>query len=296
MAIGTGIPISAFQSGKTDTGSIQDALGDISRNPTGTGENSRDSVNLSRESLDLVREGQQALRNLQQIDKVLDRQDREFTLAQLREIRERVDFTRQALRNAGSEQRDVILGQLTEIVGDLSGIGRRLAGRETSSSELSVATSSTQVSAISGSLSIEFSAAIERDGVEFSVAEELNVEFSFLRVSSSQQNIEISSDQEGVSIEASSQSQDLLLSNVSVSRESSILVNTSNGNLGSLASNEVLQEFREAIADIGGLVNDIQKKFGIEEIPEPFMDFIKGLVTSHLEESLSGPLVLDESV
>lgn len=289
MAIGTGLPLSAILSGVGNE-NLNNALNQQGRNSFANSTASRpspnDSIDLSERSLRSLESAQNTFDTIRRGIQTQQRQDAQFTADRLAQIREQIQFVSNSLPQAGPDQEQVILGQLAEIAGGLNGVGNSLGG----ALNISASRNTTQAQLFNASFSSNFNAVAAAPQGQFSVAEELNVDFSFLQVSSTQETIEISRTEEGVSIERTVEQTNLVVAELNVEQSQTGVVQRRGSNFEDLVS-----QFRDTLKEFSDLIGSFQEQFGQEKIPKPFIDLIKGIVSSDLEGALKeSPLLVDQ--
>lgn len=237
--------------------------------------------------IQLTDAGRSALQTIQEGLTDLQRQETEFAFARLRELQERIKLTRNLLNNARPEQAGLIYGQLEEIAGGLSKIGNQIGHI------LSAGRQATSAQTVQGTISDSFNAAAKNaEGISVSYAEELNVEFSFLRISQTEQSVEIKQTEEGTVIETSSRQTELVVAQVNIEHETSLTIQS--GSTVDLQG--LIDEFRNTVRQLASLLGVTHNYFEQKPIiPQPLLDAIRQLLGAQSEGGKEPLLVNQEA-
>lgn len=226
-----------------------------------------DTLSLSDEALSLL---QQEGGTLEAINRgIANLQDADAHLAfnRLKAVQERLSILRNLLGQAGAEQQGIILNNLRSVGQELNNIGSQIG--------VSLSSSSTNAQYVEGSFSQEFNGAVQTSGGQASYAEKLNVEFSFLKVSVSEESLSITQTEDGVEIASVTRQTELVVAQLSVESERSLSLSTAVPLDADAQLEGLLEEFRAATIQFQSLLDEFIEAFDeqaslLAEFPEIF--------------------------
>ncbi len=245
-----------------------------------------DLVDLSEDALRQLDESRKVLESLEDGQAELIRKEIEFAFKRLEQVREQIKIAGSLLSKAGPDQAEALRGSIEDIGSTLDSVANQI------DFSISRTQQSVSVELVQGQFSSEFNAlASQAAGGDFAAyRESLNVEFSFLKVSFSEETLSVTKDEDGVSVEKTTQQTDLVVAQDSVSQEQTLVVGENGGGYADLVSElgAVTQEFTNLAAQF-------LEKFGIDKpFPQPFLDLLREL--SEIVGDGNTKPVIDQSV
>lgn len=247
--------------------------GSASDSSVASDKNSRNHLNdlldLSEQALNLLEGPDEVFKTLDEGLSQFRQKDIKLAVQRLRAVQERLDFTRNLLGQAAPEQKQAILSNVENIGREIGNIASQI-GQIFSSNR-----TETSVQLVQGSFSQEFNAVAGNRNTAISVSEKLNVEFSFLQVSSYEETVEISRTDDGVKIERTVEETQIVVASLQAEREQTLSVNTGRDLSGLLETGEklgnLLETFQNIVREFKGVIDDLLEGFGQEDLPRDIL-------------------------
>lgn len=263
-----------------------------------------DLVDISEQARTQLQNDREAIGTLIKGRGVLEHQQIDLLKDQLNQISEQIDFIRNLLGEAEGEQRQTLLRAAEQAAEGLDRIGRQIGLIDDSDADLSIASESVSVTAVSLTASFNTVATVETaDGDSAEFRQRIDIEFSFLNISAQQSRVALEPGQEGSeALAQNTQQSSLILAQASVAREQTITVQSGpeKGNFpAELAStalrnardpfSQFVREFSQTAKDFRSLVEEFQHNLSDEErIPPSIISVIKKLVSQILSGEKNG--------
>ncbi len=212
------------------------------------------------ELTDIVEFSEGALKALQEGFAKFRREDIRFAIQRIKAVEERIGIIQNLLNAASPDQRESIISGFESVGRELQNIGSQIKQITGTSAEASM-------ELVQSSYSESFNVAATGDDSEsISYSEELNVEFSFLKVSVSEESIQITKTDDGIEIEKTTQQTELVVAQLHVERERTLTIDGEEDTIGNLlaAADELanlLDRFQDAIEGFQALIEDIHTTF-----------------------------------
>lgn len=253
-----------------------------------------DFVELSSEARERLQSDQNALNTLQQGRGDLERQAEKLLGDQLAQVREQIDFLRNLVSQASPEQREALQSSIEDVGNNLERIGRQL-GLVAPDADIAISRSETSIESLTLSASFNQVAQIQQeDGTIVEVSQSLDVEFSFLKISSAEQALAINVDGQSADIVQSVEKNTLIAAQLNISSEQEVAVvqaNAASAAISEFVSRQapvdtVAKDFTITTKSFKQLVDEFQESLDDENrLPPSIFKQIQKLLESAVENN-----------